>query len=117
MMDATPLFPSGFHPVRQTALPDLSSSAPRLSRLDTRPVNYYFIDFSIAVRVPFGMDPKRTLGIIGLDQDVPELSDTVPYDPFKVDIFILGNLFQKQFIAVSRTSLIFQHLRAPLTVL
>ena len=101
LMDATSLFPSGFHPVEQHTLADGSTTAPRISRLEARQVEYYFIDFGIAVRIPFGMDSKTTLGILGLDQDVPELSDTVPYDPFKVDIFILGNLFQNQFLAVS----------------
>ena len=32
------------------------------------------------------------LGIAGRDRDVPELSKNVPYDPFKVDIFTIGNV-------------------------
>lgn len=100
-MDATPLFPAGFHPVSQDLLPDLTGEAPVKSRLEAEPIQYFFIDFGIAIRVPPGVNPKQTVGVIGLDRDVPELSATVPYDPFKVDIFIIGNLFQKQILAVS----------------
>ena len=35
-----------------------------------------------------------------MDKEVPELSATIPYDPFKADIFILGNMFRKTFIQV-----------------
>ena len=77
-------------------LPDLSGEARLKSRLEAEPVRYFFIDFGISVRVPTGADPKQTVGVIALDRDsVPELSDTVPYDPFKVDVFLVGNLVKK----------------------
>ncbi|KAL7284782.1 hypothetical protein ACG7TL_002089 [Trametes sanguinea] len=37
------------------------------------------------------------VGDVGRDADVPELSDHVPYDAFKVDIFSLGNVYSKLF--------------------
>ena len=46
------------------------------------------------------------LGTDGLDSDVPELSSKVPYDAFKVDIFILGNLFRKELFLVRAIPLI-----------
>ncbi|KAH9927737.1 kinase-like domain-containing protein [Fomitopsis serialis] len=83
MMDGRPLYPEGHHPVSR----DLSTDAiydivPR-SRLD-HPVRYYYIDFGISSFFP--------------DKEVPELSDRAPYNAFKVDIFILGNLYRKHFV-------------------
>ncbi|KAJ8502134.1 hypothetical protein ONZ51_g223 [Trametes cubensis] len=97
MMDADALFPQGFHPMSDMCLPDqISTPTLVLSRRDT-PVKYYFVDFGISTQ--FGPNDTNRLvtGLDGLDQEVPELSDDVPYDPFKVDIFILGNVFSRLF--------------------
>ena len=42
------------------------------------------------------------MGLDGRDGEVPELSATVPYDPFKTDMFIIGNLFKHKFFLVSK---------------
>ncbi|KAI0676773.1 kinase-like domain-containing protein [Trametes maxima] len=97
MMDASSLYPQGFHPVSQTKLPDVSDTAPTLSR-SAAPVRYYFIDFGISTR--FTPNSSRlVLGAMGLDQEPPELSEDVPYDPFKLDIFLIGNLIRREFLA------------------
>lgn len=95
-MDATPLFPNGFHPVRQRSLPDVSGTAPRRTRVEA-PVRYYYIDFGISVRIPPETQPKLATGILGRDRDPPELLSDEPYDPFKLDVFIIGNLLRKEF--------------------
>jgi hypothetical protein len=46
---------------------------------------------------PLGSRRELVLGIAGRDQDVPELSGDVPYDPFKVDIFTIGNVIRAEF--------------------
>ncbi|KAL1937554.1 hypothetical protein VTO73DRAFT_13049 [Trametes versicolor] len=97
MMDASAMFPQGFHPMRELALPDVSGLAPILHRVDV-PVRYYYIDFGISTRFSPDQGPTLVLGTQGLDDEVPELSDTIPYDPFKTDIFIVGNLFRQQFL-------------------
>ena len=82
-------------------LHDLSRRAPIVPRIGAwPPIRYYFVDFGISVKFPADLEPKRTVGIIGLDRDAPELSNTRPYDPFRVDIFILGNVFKKDIYAV-----------------
>ena len=112
MMDASALYPKGFHPIRTGVLPDLSGYATSLSRLAAaQPVKYYYIDFGISVHIPHG-EPRLVLGTAGLDQEVPELSDSVPYDPFKVDVFILGNVFTQQIYTVRR---LYTSTSAPLT--
>ncbi|KAI0316324.1 kinase-like domain-containing protein [Amylostereum chailletii] len=99
MMDASAMYPLGFHPIYDLYLPDARTAASRsmIPRLKAG-VKYYFVDYGISSQIPSDHPTKLVTGIFGRDRDVPELSDTVPYDPFKVDIFSLGNLFQKEFV-------------------
>ncbi|KAI0077826.1 hypothetical protein K474DRAFT_1039953 [Panus rudis PR-1116 ss-1] len=96
MMDARPLYPRGHHPVRQLSTPDALWDAQPLARID-HPVEYYFIDFGISSRFRRGETPL-VLGTKGRDKEPPELSDDVPYNPFMLDIYILGNVYQKEFL-------------------
>lgn len=99
MMDASALFPCGFHPISKTRLPDVSGIAPTLSRSEAA-VKYYFIDFGISTR--FAPQSSRlVVGTPGLDQEPPELSEDVTYDPFKLDVFLIGNLIRRELHAVS----------------
>lgn len=99
MMDAKPLYPNGHHPVRISYSPDTLYPVSALPRAG-RDIKYYYIDFGLASWFPQGSS-TYVVGDVGRDADVPELSDTVPYDAFKVDIFALGNLFSKEFEQVS----------------
>ncbi|KAI0056998.1 hypothetical protein BV25DRAFT_1831639 [Artomyces pyxidatus] len=94
MMDATAMYPKGHHPVKDTFLPDISTVAPYYPRLSVG-VRYYYVDFGISSLIPRGA-PALVTGTLGRDQEVPELSDDVPYDPFKVDIFTIGNVFRRE---------------------
>ncbi|KAK7691433.1 hypothetical protein QCA50_004832 [Cerrena zonata] len=96
MMDGEPLFPKGHHPVRLDYLEDGVHDAPYLSRQD-RPVKYYFIDFGISSCFDPGVVPLA-IGTKGRDKDPPELDNRRPYNPFPLDIFILGNLYRKEFV-------------------
>ncbi|GBE85432.1 hypothetical protein SCP_0706190 [Sparassis crispa] len=96
MMDGTPLYPQGHHPVRRESSPDGIYLLSPLSRID-HPVRYYLIDFGISSLFGKGESPY-VVGRKGRDKELPELSDDVPYDAYKVDIFILGNLFKKDFL-------------------
>jgi hypothetical protein len=96
MMDATNMYPLGFHPVRDRFLDDVSTRAPVIPRSYVE-VKYYFVDYGISSYFPPGSQRELVLGTAGRDQDVPELSDEVPYDPFKVDIFTIGNVFHQLF--------------------
>lgn len=99
MMDADRMYPEGFHPVRIHHTPDRSDFAEHTSR-SAGTVKYYFIDFGISVYIPENLRPKLVTGALGRDQDPPELSEQVPYDPFKLDIFIIGNMFKRDFYKV-----------------
>ena len=104
LMDATHMYPFGFHPVEELFLDDIRTPAPRIYRLEAG-VKYYFIDYGISSYFPAGSQWELVLGIAGRDQDVPELSNDIPYDPFKVDIFTIGNVIRGEIQAVGFHSL------------
>lgn len=100
MMEASSLFPEGFHPTYWSLNRQGTKDAKRRRRTGSNPVKYYFIDFGIATVMTEG-DKTRTFGNDGQDQEVPELKSKVPYLAAPVDIFILGNVYRKHFLKVS----------------
>lgn len=95
MMDGRALYPHGHHPVRQNFTPDALYEINPLQRAEN-PVQYYYIDFDLSVRFNEG-EPHLVVGDVGREDKVPELSNDIPYDPFKVDIFALGHLYYEEF--------------------
>ncbi|KAG9019231.1 hypothetical protein FRB90_005062 [Tulasnella sp. 427] len=93
MMDGRRLYSLGWHPQEWEVLPNgksMKQSNP--SRTAVGGVRYYFIDFGISTK-----DQDETLGVDG-QEPAPELSDDVPYDPFKLDVYILGMAYRHFFI-------------------
>ncbi|KAF9018054.1 hypothetical protein BDZ89DRAFT_1074291, partial [Hymenopellis radicata] len=92
LMDPSRVVPSGFH----FAAPYLRFESNKRKSIKTRrrcrvqPVNYFFIDFESVSFHPEGPEHSRALGLFGQCNIMPELSLTVPYNPFKVDIFQIG---------------------------
>ena len=103
MLDATHMYPLGFHPVHSILMADARTYAPVVSRLEAG-VKYYFVDYGISSYFQPGSLRELVVGTAGRDQDVPELSDNVPYDPFKVDIFTIGNVLRGELQAVGSHS-------------
>ncbi|KAJ3001184.1 hypothetical protein NUW54_g6593 [Trametes sanguinea] len=95
MMDAKALYPGGHHPVRLNYSSDAIKPVTPLPRTG-HDIKYYYIDFGLSCRFPDGAS-HYVVGDVGRDAEVPELSSTVPYDAFKVDIYALGNLYAKEF--------------------
>ena len=95
MMDADEMYPEGFHPVKVMQKRDFSGWATYIPR-SVAGVRYYFVDFGISVHLPEEDRQHFVTGNKGRDQDPPELSGTDPYDPFKLDVFIIGNMFRKE---------------------
>lgn len=101
MMDAACLYPDGHHPVRRNYSPDALHEVVPLPRAG-RSVKYMYIDFGLSTWFSRGASPL-VVGRVGRDKEAPELSSTVPYDPFKVDIYSLGDIFYKDFEQVGST--------------
>jgi hypothetical protein len=99
MMEADTMYPEGFHPIGLEFKPDYSGVAEYTSRSATG-VKYYFVDFGISVHIPDNVDSNLVTGDLGRDRDPPELAIHRPYDPFKLDIFIIGNMLIKEFYKV-----------------
>jgi hypothetical protein len=100
-MDADAMYPEGFHPISLNHTPDYSGLAKYTSRTAVGGVKYYFIGFGISVHIPKNLGEQMVTGIMGRDRDPPELSETKPYDPFKLDVFIIGNMLKREFQEVN----------------
>ncbi|KAG8916178.1 hypothetical protein FRC01_003314, partial [Tulasnella sp. 417] len=87
MMDALALFPTQWHP--QFPHCDIQNQTYKhiKSRTDVGGVRYYFIDFDLSTK-----GEVQVTGLAGLE-DSPELSDRVPYNPYKLDVYILGKMY------------------------
>ena len=86
------------------AIATLSLASPFFTSLDpiSFPPKYYFTQFASALHLPGDKRSTFVTGKVGLDQDVPEMTGSAPYDPFKADVRVLGNMYRDQFLRVSR---------------
>ena len=64
------------------------------SRWSVRPNHYFVIDFGMSQRYA-QREGVLVLGALGQDRSVPEMSNTVPYDPFPMDVYQFGNMLLK----------------------
>ena len=101
MMDGASLYPNGFHPSWKEMDPGLLTDARYIHRRDADGVKYYFIDFGISSVFEDATEKRLVLGMWGRDRNIPELSLTDEYDPFPVDIRILGHVYRDFFTSVS----------------
>lgn len=101
MFDATAMYPEGFHPyVHFVKRSGFGLVDDHLNRADVPSIRYYFTDFGISTHFKHSSQKHLVTGRRCQDQTVPELSDTVPYDPFKTDVYILGNVYKRRLIDV-----------------
>jgi hypothetical protein len=69
LMDATHMYPLGFHPVEGLFLDDRKTLAPRVSRLEAG-VQYYFVDYGISSYFSPGSRRELVVGTAGRDRAV-----------------------------------------------
>ncbi|KAL5530918.1 hypothetical protein ACEPAG_3794 [Sanghuangporus baumii] len=97
MLDGTLMFPEGFHPVRQIMDRSSMKLAKYRSRSNSPGTKYYFTDFGLSARFD-DMDSEHLVTGRRCQVYVPELSDTIPYDAFAMDIYLLGDVYKKNFV-------------------
>ncbi|KAG8711856.1 hypothetical protein FRC11_001647 [Ceratobasidium sp. 423] len=109
VMKADPLFESIPHP--HPSYMYLTKDGRERVKLRTRAgrdVKYFFIDFGLAVKFPSYAERTFVTGIEGREREIPEFSTpNKAYDPFKLDVCILGRSLWRDFYQNSSRSLYF----------
>ncbi|KAJ6498151.1 kinase-like domain-containing protein [Mycena vitilis] len=95
MVDATRMIPLGWHFIAPYSHCGTKVGIRSRPRSSVRPVNYYIIDFGLSQEYFVPPEDIRVVGKYGQDKTVPELSHSVAYNPFKVDVYQLGNVIME----------------------
>lgn len=94
-MDARALYPEGWHPQFPFRVSDFKRALPSRAIREADHISYYFVDFGLST-----YKKCLTTGVDGQER-APELSDHVPYNPYKLDVYILGMAYKRFFESVS----------------
>ena len=97
MLDPSGMYPSGFHPVQINRSRDFRGKPQRYNRTQ-RPPRYYLIDFSLS-RKYFSRNVLDE-PLVGDDKSAPEHQYKRWCNPFRTDIYHLGNLVRECFMKV-----------------
>ncbi|KAI0261679.1 hypothetical protein BC834DRAFT_463957 [Gloeopeniophorella convolvens] len=73
LMDASTMYPPGFHPVRDLFLHDVTTIAPITPRSQVE-VKCYSVDYGISSHSPLGSQNRLVLGTYGRDRGLPNCS-------------------------------------------
>ncbi|KAJ7147583.1 hypothetical protein C8R43DRAFT_1097128 [Mycena crocata] len=104
MMDATKLYPNGFHPSSIDDNRNYKGKASYTMRTECNP-KYYLIDFGISRMYDPARGPPLDYAVLGGDKTLPECQEdnrNKLHDPFPTDIYYLGNMVRREFIKGSR---------------
>ena len=96
MMDATKLYPRGYHPINRWLEPNCKKKARPLTRTKS-PTKYFYVDFGLSHRFESFEARHKLVPIRGGDKSVPEFKgggDRIPQDPFPTDVYYLGNVMK-----------------------
>ncbi len=101
-----PLLSDVPHPVwKDKSYVDPEREVKQYTRTD-HPVRYYIIDFGLSTKFSPG-EPHVARLVLGGDKSVPEYKNYPgDCDPFKVDIYHLGNIIREDFMQVCRRRLV-----------
>ncbi|KAJ7147591.1 hypothetical protein C8R43DRAFT_889585 [Mycena crocata] len=101
MMDATRMYPNGFHPRITEKNRNYRGKARYTTRTACNP-KYYLIDFGISGMYNPTDGPPLDYGIRGGDRTLPEFLGAdyrnELHNPFPTDVYYLGNMLKREFI-------------------
>ncbi|KAG8918096.1 hypothetical protein FRC01_002042, partial [Tulasnella sp. 417] len=110
MMDARAVFPTQWHPQFPHCDLQIQLYKNIKSRTDVGGVRYYFATSCLSTK-----GEVQVTGRAGFEES-PELSDRVPYNPYKLDVYILGKMYQRtilgQFINLTLLEPLVNHMTA-----
>ena len=100
MLDPSGMYPNGFHPTQMNRNYDFRGRAKRHTRT-LRPPRYFLIDFGLSRQYTSRNAFDEPLS--GGDKSAPEHvhGDRRRCNPFKTDIYYLGNLVRQKFMQVT----------------
>jgi len=90
MVDESQVVPKGSHFVFPVSHDGINYNLRWRHRCTVSPVNYFYIDSGLSMWHQDSHESATAIGVVGQLKDIPELSATVPYNPFKLDICQLG---------------------------
>ena len=100
MLDPSNMYPESFHPVNMGRSKNFRHKAKGHSRT-WRPTRYLLIDFGLSRRYDPAKGPPLDRPLRGGDKSAPEHQDNETLcDPFRTDVYYLGNLVRKYYIQV-----------------
>ncbi|KAJ7158155.1 kinase-like domain-containing protein [Mycena filopes] len=94
MMEESRVVPKGSHFIKTRSHDGTSDTFQWTNRCAVDALQYYYIDFGISVHFPEGTTNPSTTGLLRGFEEIPELSYTVPYNPFKVDAYQFGMMIR-----------------------
>ena len=104
-MDPENLFRPLPHPVNHNRSYDFKTKTRQFTRTG-HPTRYYYIDFGLSHLFSTQSSPRVHV-TIGGDKSVPEYAEPLtPRDPYKIDVYCLGNLIREDLMAVSGFQLV-----------
>ncbi|KAN0116072.1 Protein kinase-like domain containing protein [Russula decolorans] len=95
MFDASGMYPKGYHPIQLNRSLKVKEQAKRYTRT-ARPPRYYLIDFSLSRQ--YSSRNALDEPLRGGDKSAPEHRHGGRCNPFRTDIYYLGNLIREHFI-------------------
>ena len=97
MFDPSEMYPQGHHPVLLDRSLDFKGRAKCYSRTE-RPPRYYLINFGLSRR--YQSRDALDEPLRGGDKSAPQHRRGGRYNPFRTDIYYLGNLIREYFMTV-----------------
>ncbi|KAJ7450260.1 hypothetical protein B0H11DRAFT_1743268 [Mycena galericulata] len=96
VVDPSQMIPGGRRPTVLTGFVNMPGRLRPISH-EAGPMHYYYIDFGLSVQFPSLADRSMITGDEGRHRKrIPEISETVPYDPFKVDVRLVGEMLRRE---------------------
>lgn len=101
-MDARSLYVDDHHPITHQKTPDFTRRSVFKGR-SASPVRYYYIDFGLSSYFRDGESPYVLNNKWACKKDPPEflLPYGIPYNAFMLDVYMLGTMYQEEFLQVS----------------
>ena len=98
-MDGSKLYKRGWHPMNTWVAPNGKDELRLSCQRSEVEIKYYFIDFGLSTK--FAPERHERLVTGGLGRTIaPEQKSGLPYDPFKLDMYYLGYVYQTKIVDV-----------------